>query len=84
MLSGGADVGRGGRPDADGDRQRPRPAAVCSGSGLSEANPDSLQFEFTIEGTVEGPLRDAGQTGEDAPTTDQPEPADLSRSGSCC
>lgn len=30
---------------------------------------DSLNFEFTIEGTVEGPLRDAGQTGEDAPLT---------------
>ena len=26
-------------------------------------------FEFAIEGTVEGPLRDAEQTGEDAPTT---------------
>lgn len=30
---------------------------------------DSLNFEFTIEGTVEGPLRDADQTGEDAPLT---------------
>ncbi len=30
---------------------------------------DSLKFEYTIEGTVEGPLRDADQTGETAPTT---------------
>ena len=30
---------------------------------------DTLNFEYTIEGTVEGPLRDAGQTGETAPTT---------------
>jgi TolB protein len=37
--------------------------------GLSEENPDSLQYEFTIEGTVEGPLRDADQTGENAPIT---------------
>ena len=37
--------------------------------GFSEENPDSLQFEFTVEGTVEGPLRDAGQTGENAPIT---------------
>ncbi len=37
--------------------------------GHSEGDPDSLDFEFTIEGTVEGPLRDAGQTGENAPIT---------------
>ncbi len=38
-------------------------------TGLSEAVGDSLEFSFTIEGTVEGPLRDAELTGEDAPTT---------------
>ena len=37
--------------------------------GFSESNPESLQFEFTIEGTVEGPLRDAAQTGVNAPVT---------------
>jgi len=37
--------------------------------GFSEENPDSLEYEFTIEGTVEGPLRDAAQTGENAPVT---------------
>jgi TolB protein len=37
--------------------------------GFDLAGSDSLQFEFTIEGTVEGPLRDAEQTGENAPTT---------------
>ena len=37
--------------------------------GFSEENPDSLEYEFTIEGTVEGPLRDAAQTGENAPIT---------------
>ena len=37
--------------------------------GFSEENPDSLKYEFTIEGTVEGPLRDAAQTGENAPVT---------------
>ena len=35
----------------------------------AEGGTDSLNFEYTIEGTVEGPLRDAGQTGEIAPTT---------------
>lgn len=38
-------------------------------TGRSESQADSLQYEFTIEGTVEGPLRDAEQTGEDSPTT---------------
>ncbi len=33
------------------------------------AGGDTLQFEYTIEGTVEGPVRDAELTGEDAPTT---------------
>jgi len=37
--------------------------------GFSEENPDSLEYEFTIEGTVEGPLRDAEQTGENVPIT---------------
>ncbi len=39
--------------------------------GLSEsdADTDSLVYEFTIEGTVEGPLRDAAATGERAPVT---------------
>jgi tol-pal system beta propeller repeat protein TolB len=38
-------------------------------TGLSEDQSDTLDFLFTIEGTVEGPLRDAEVTGEDAPTT---------------
>lgn len=38
-------------------------------TGLAETQGDSLDFLFTIEGTVEGPLRDAELTGEDAPTT---------------
>ncbi|MEN8007476.1 MAG: hypothetical protein ABFS42_10700 [Candidatus Krumholzibacteriota bacterium] len=37
--------------------------------GMFEGESDSLEFEFTIEGTVEGPLRDADQTGENAPVT---------------
>jgi TolB protein len=37
--------------------------------GLSESDSDSLQLEFAIEGTVEGSLRDAEQTGETAPIT---------------
>ncbi len=37
--------------------------------GLSESDADSLQLEFAIEGTVEGPLRDAELTGEKAPIT---------------
>ncbi len=38
-------------------------------TGLSEDQSDTLDFLFTIEGTVEGPLRDAEITGENAPTT---------------
>lgn len=38
-------------------------------TGISEDQSDTLEFIFTIEGTVEGPLRDAELTGEDAPTT---------------
>jgi len=30
---------------------------------------DSVTYQYAIEGTVEGALRDAGQTGEDAPAT---------------
>jgi len=37
--------------------------------GADEAGADTLNFEYAIEGTVEGPLRDAEQTGETAPTT---------------
>jgi len=37
--------------------------------GATAGGPDSLRFEYAIEGTVEGPLRDASQTGETAPTT---------------
>ena len=37
--------------------------------GINEAQSDSFKFEYTIEGTVEGPLRDAAQTGESVPTT---------------
>jgi len=35
----------------------------------SQAETDSLSFQFAIRGQVEGPLRDAEVTGEDAPTT---------------
>lgn len=38
-------------------------------TGSSPASGDSLNFEYTIEGTVEGPLRDARTTGEEQPTT---------------
>ncbi|MCP4293152.1 MAG: hypothetical protein GY780_15105 [bacterium] len=38
-------------------------------TGKSEAESDTLDFLYTIEGTVEGPLRDAEVTGEVAPTT---------------
>lgn len=38
-------------------------------AGTLEAQSDTMQFEFVLEGTVEGPLRDAEQTGEEAPTT---------------
>ncbi len=38
-------------------------------TGIHEDQSDTLDFMFTVEGTVEGPLRDAEITGEDAPTT---------------
>jgi TolB protein len=38
-------------------------------AGTAEAQADSMDFEFIIEGTVEGPLRDAEEVGENAPTT---------------
>jgi TolB protein len=38
-------------------------------TGMSEGQSDSLDFEYTIEGSIEGPLRDASRTGEDQPTT---------------
>ena len=38
-------------------------------AGTMEAQSDTMEFEFVIEGTVEGPLRDAAETGENAPTT---------------
>jgi TolB protein len=38
-------------------------------AGMEEADGDSLNFEFAIEGTVEGPLRDAAQTGQEQPVT---------------
>ena len=37
-------------------------------TALQPGDTDSLNFEFTIEGTVEGPLRDADLTGEIVPT----------------
>jgi len=37
--------------------------------GMAEGSGDSLHFEYTIEGVIEGPLRDAATTGETAPTT---------------
>lgn len=37
--------------------------------GETVGGPDSLAFSHVIEGTVEGPLRDAKQTGESAPIT---------------
>jgi TolB protein len=39
------------------------------GVGEHAAAPDTGGFEFTIAGSVEGPLRDARQTGEEVPTT---------------
>jgi TolB protein len=38
-------------------------------TGPVDAQGDTLKFEYAIEGTVEGPLRDARTTGEDQPTT---------------
>lgn len=38
-------------------------------TGSAEGNADSLAFEYAIEGTIEGPLRDARSTGEVQPTT---------------
>lgn len=37
--------------------------------GTSEDQADTLDFMYIIDGSVEGPLRDAEITGEDAPTT---------------
>ncbi len=37
--------------------------------GASDDQADTLDFVYIIEGSVEGPLRDAEVTGEDAPTT---------------
>ncbi|MFT5314449.1 MAG: TolB protein [Candidatus Krumholzibacteriia bacterium] len=37
--------------------------------GETVGGPDSLAFSHVIEGTIEGPLRDADQTGESAPIT---------------
>jgi len=36
---------------------------------MTDVDGDTLVFDFAIEGTVEGALRDAAATGEDAPTT---------------
>ena len=36
---------------------------------MRDVEGDTVQYEFAIEGSVEGPLRDAAATGEDAPTT---------------
>ncbi len=36
---------------------------------MRDAEGDSLTYQFAIEGSVEGPLRDAQVTGEDAPVT---------------
>jgi len=35
---------------------------------MRDVEGDTLEYEFAIEGSVEGPLRDAELTGEDAPT----------------
>jgi len=39
------------------------------GASLAAAETDSLQYQFVVEGKVEGPLRDAETTGEELPTT---------------
>ena len=46
-------------------------------TALQPGDTDSLAFEFTIEGTVEGPLRDADPDRRDRAHGDQPEPAQL-------
>ena len=38
-------------------------------AGLEDADGDTLNFEFAIEGTVEGPLTDEKQTGQAQPVT---------------
>ena len=35
---------------------------------MRDVEGDTLEYEFAVEGSVEGPLRDAAATGEDAPT----------------
>ena len=69
VLSGG--VASAEAADADGRGHRPTTcaSAACSGWGIPRATPTACEFEFAIEGTVEGPLRDADQTGENAPIT---------------
>ena len=67
VLSGGADA----VSTADRIERVLKQDLQFSGLIRTELQPgqsDSLNFEFTIEGTVEGPLRDADQTGEIVPT----------------
>ena len=37
--------------------------------GLRDVEGDTIDYFYAIEGSVEGPLRDAAATGEEAPVT---------------
>ncbi len=68
VLSGGSAAVR----DADELETVIRQDLIYSGFfnvGTNEDQSDTLDFLYIIEGSVEGPLRDAELTGEDAPTT---------------
>jgi TolB protein len=77
ILVGTLDVLSGGMPSVDAATLIERTLADdLTYSGLfrvamleSQAEEDSLTLEFAIRGQVEGPVRDAAQTGADEPTT---------------
>ncbi|MBD3219917.1 hypothetical protein GF314_01625 [bacterium] len=77
VLVGTLDVLSGGMPAVDAATAIERTVARdLEYSGLfrvgmleSQAETDSLRFTYAIRGSVEGPVRDADQTGEVVPTT---------------
>jgi len=77
ILVGTLDVLSGGMPAVDQATELETTIARdLEYSGLfrvgileSQAERDSLNFEFAVRGAVEGPVRDADQTGRDQPTT---------------
>ncbi len=77
VLIGTLDVLSGGMPAVDAATTLEKTVARdLDYSGLfrvglleSQAERDSLHFEFAVRGSVEGPVRDAELTGKDAPNT---------------